>query len=104
MQNQKKDVDRRTNGQTDGVTLSLLELLIAAKNHPDKNLDNIDESTKAFQSIQEAYRIVSFFLADYCNHKDVSSGSSHQEEDELLLNMLASKNRLKFNKDSVTFV
>ena len=38
MQNQKKDVDgrtnERTNERTDGVTLSLLELLIAAKNYP----------------------------------------------------------------------
>ena len=32
MQNRKKDTDERTHERTDGVTLSLLELLIAAKN------------------------------------------------------------------------
>ena len=73
------------------------------KKHPDKNPDNVEEATAVFQSIQEAYRIVCLFIADHCDHKEATSGSSSCEDDQALLNLLASKNRLKYNKDSVTF-
>ena len=63
-------------------------------NHPDKNLSSTEESTRMFQTIQEAYRMISLFLADHCDHKDATSGSTNQEDDQALLDLLEGKQRL----------
>lgn len=73
-------------------------------NHPDKNPEKTEESTKVFQTIQEAYRITSLYIADHCDHQEATAGSTNKDDDQALLEMLEGSKRLKYNKDSVTFL
>ena len=66
------------------------------KLHPDKQGESFN---KIFQTITQAFRIIDLFVADNIDH---GTAAENKEDDIELLAMLEKKNRLAFNKTSVT--
>ena len=67
--------------------------------HPDKKGEAFID---IFKDITLAFRMISIFLADYADHQEATGGSTNPEDDQALLDLLESKNRLKYNRESVT--
>ena len=72
-------------------------------NLPEPKIPRVEETRKAYKAY-EAFRIISLYIADHCDHQEATTGSTNEDDDRALLDMLEGKKRLKYNKDSVTFV
>ena len=72
-------------------------------NLPEPKIPRVEETRKAYKAY-EAFRIISPYISDHCDHQEATTGSTNEDDDRALLDMLEGKKRLKYNKDSVTFV